>query len=103
VERERSWYTCRLFHLLVSLTVQKVYCGKTADWIRMPFRAESGFGRGMRVLDGVVIVKGKGQFGVNIGSPIGYNGDLDADLCESDALFPNDFVEDLFYSASFSF
>jgi len=29
-----------------------VYSGKTADWIRMPFRVMSGVGRGMGVLDG---------------------------------------------------
>jgi len=37
-----------------------MYCGKTADWIRMPFGMVSGFGRGMGVLDGVVIVEGQG-------------------------------------------
>jgi len=34
------------------MSVQKVYCGKTADWIWMPFGVVSGFGRGMSVLDG---------------------------------------------------
>jgi len=29
-----------------------MYCGKTADWIRMPFRVVSGVGRGMGLLDG---------------------------------------------------
>ena len=29
----------------------KVYCGKTADWIRMPFWVVSGVGLGMGVLD----------------------------------------------------
>jgi len=28
-----------------------VYCGKTADWIRMPFGMVSGVGREMGVLD----------------------------------------------------
>jgi len=28
----------------VSLLVHRVYCGKTADWIWMPFRAVSGVG-----------------------------------------------------------
>ena len=28
-----------------------VYCGKTADWIRMPFGVVSGVGLGMGVLD----------------------------------------------------
>jgi len=31
-----------------------VYCGKTADWIRMPFGMVNGVGRWMGVLDGVV-------------------------------------------------
>jgi len=29
-----------------------VYCGKTAEWIRMPFGVVSGVGREMGVLDG---------------------------------------------------
>jgi len=58
---------CRLDHLSVCLCVQKVYCGKTADWIRMPFRVVRGVVRGMRV----VIVEGKGAIsGVNLGRPI---------------------------------
>ena len=40
------------------LSVRKVYCGKTADWIQMPFRVVSGVGRGMGVLHGGVIVDG---------------------------------------------
>ena len=32
-----------------------------------------------------------GCFGVNFGHPIVTNGDFVAYLCESDALFPNDF------------
>ena len=31
----------------VCLSVRKVYCGKTADWIRIPFGMVSGVGRGM--------------------------------------------------------
>ena len=34
----------------------------------------SGVGQGMGVLDGVVIVEGKGSFGVNLGHPIITNG-----------------------------
>jgi len=41
---------------------RKVYCGKMAEWIRMPFGIVSGVSRMMDVLDGVVIVEGKGQF-----------------------------------------
>ena len=44
----------------VSLYVRKVHCGKTADWIRMPFGVVSGVGRRMGVLDGVIIVEGEG-------------------------------------------
>jgi len=36
----------------VCVSVGKVYCGKTADWIRMPFGVVSGIGRGIGVLDG---------------------------------------------------
>jgi len=36
----------------VCLSVRKVYYGKAADWIRMPFAVVSGVGRGMGVLDG---------------------------------------------------
>jgi len=34
-------------------------------------------------------------FGVNVGCPILSNGDFGAKLCESDAIFPNYFEEDL--------
>ena len=43
---------CRSVVLSVSVCVQKVYCGKTADWIQMPFGMVSVVGRGMGVLDG---------------------------------------------------
>jgi len=56
---ELDWSYIPSVGLLVSLSVQKVYCGKMADWIRMPFGVVSGVGRGMGVLDGVVIVKGE--------------------------------------------
>jgi len=36
----------------VCLSVQKVYCGNTADWIHMPFGMVSGVGQGIGVLDG---------------------------------------------------
>jgi len=41
---------CRLDHLCVC--AQKVYYGKTAHWIRMPFGVMSGVGLGMGILDG---------------------------------------------------
>jgi len=37
--------------LSVCLHVWKVYCRKTADWIRMPFKVVSGVGLGMGVLN----------------------------------------------------
>jgi len=46
----------------VSLSVWKVYCGKTPDWIWMPFGMLSRVGRGMSVLDWVVISEEEGQF-----------------------------------------
>jgi len=36
--------------LCVGVCVRRVYCGKTADWIRMPFGVVSGVGPGMSVL-----------------------------------------------------
>jgi len=43
----------------------------------MPFGMVSGVGRGMGVLDGVVIVEGEGTvLGVNLGRPIVTNGDV---------------------------
>ena len=52
---------CLSICLSVCLSVRKVYCGKTAEWNRMPFGVVNGVGRGMGVLDGVVIVKGRGS------------------------------------------
>ena len=43
---------CCLSHVSVSVSVWKVYCGKPADWIWMPFGVVSAVGRGMGVLDG---------------------------------------------------
>ena len=37
----------------VFLLVHKVYCGKTADWIRMSFGEVSGVNPGIHLLDGV--------------------------------------------------
>jgi len=52
----------RLTHLLVCQSVWWVNCGKTSDWIWMPFGVVSGVGQGMGVLDGVEIIKITGQF-----------------------------------------
>jgi len=49
-------------YVSVCVCVRKVYCGKTADWIRMPFGVVNGVGQRMGVLDGAVIVEGKEQF-----------------------------------------
>ena len=65
----------RLDHLSVDLSVRKVYCGKTADWIRMPFEVVCGVSRGMGVLDeGGYRQRGRGSFGVKLGRPIVTNG-----------------------------
>jgi len=60
-ERKRSWNrpVAYLVSVCVSvcLSVHKVYCGKTADWIQMPFGVVSGVDRGMRV----EIIEGEGH------------------------------------------
>ena len=46
-----------------------MYCGKKADWIRMPFGVVSGVGRGMGVLDGDGDrPRGMGSFGSEFGA-----------------------------------
>ena len=63
--------TCRLAHLCVCLLVCKVYCDKTADWIRMSFGMVSGVGQGIRVLDWRWwSSKRRGSYGVNLGRAI---------------------------------
>jgi len=55
---------------------RKVYCGKTAEWVRMPFGMVSGVSQMMGVLDGVVIVEGEGAvLRVNLGRPTVTSGD----------------------------
>ena len=54
--------TCRSVCQSVGQLVRRVYCGKMADWMCMPFGVVSGVGRAMGVLDGVEIVEGNGQF-----------------------------------------
>jgi len=86
---------CRLDHL--SVCDRKVYCGKTADWIRMPFGMVRGVGLGMGVLDfGGDRRRGMGSFGGKFGvfhcNQWG--------LC--DALFPNYFEDLLYCSCGFS-
>jgi len=76
--------TCHLALLLVFLFVcrfvclsaQKVYCGKTADWIRILLGMVRGVGQGMNVLDGGGDHrKGRAVLGVNLGCPIVTTGD----------------------------
>jgi len=62
-----------LDHLSISWSdVRKVYCGKMAHWIQMPFGMVSGVGRGMGVLDGVVVIKGEAAF---------FGGEFEASHC----------------------
>jgi len=57
--------------LSVGLSVRKVYCGRKADWIRMPLGMVSGIGRGTGVLDGGCDCRrGRGSFGGELGPPI---------------------------------
>ena len=64
---------------LVCLLVRKVYCGKTADWIRMPFGMVSGVCRGMDVLDGDGDRQRRGAvLWMNLGCPIVTNGNFGA-------------------------
>ena len=58
-----------------------MYCGKTADWIRLPFVMVSGIGREMGVLDGDGYSRREWAIlGLNLGRPIVSNGDCDAAL-----------------------
>ena len=42
-----------------------MYCGKTAEWIQMPFGMMSGVGQGMGVLDrGGYHQRGRDSFGI---------------------------------------
>ena len=44
------------------MSIMRVYCDKTADWIWMPVGMVSGDGRGMDVLDGDEDRQREGQF-----------------------------------------
>jgi len=76
--------------LSVGLSVGKVYCGKTADSIGMPFGVVSGVGRKMGVLDG------GGDRRRESGSFEGEFGTSHCNHRDGHALFPNYFKEDLF-------
>jgi len=81
--------------LSVGLSVHKVYCGKTAEWIWMPFGMVSGVGQRMGVLDGCGYRRRKGAvLAVNFGRPIVTNGDL------ATRLLPNYFGQYLFYGGT---
>ena len=74
----------RLDHLSVcrsvGLSVCKVYCGKTADWIRMPFvgvSAEWGRSRDGCIRWGGDRRREAAVLGVNLGRPIVTMGDFD--------------------------
>ena len=84
---ERKWVfeqSCCLAHLHVGLSVCRsvcrsvwwVNCGKTADWIWMPFRMVSWVGRGIGVLDGWRSSKGMGSFDGKCGHPVVTSGDF---------------------------
>ena len=52
-----------------------VNCGKTANWVWMPFGVVNGIGRGMGVLDGGGDHgRGRAVLRVNVGHPIVTNG-----------------------------
>ena len=58
------------------------YCGKTAEWIQMPFGVVSGVGLGMGVLDfGGDRRRGRSSLGVNLWRPTVTNGDFVESLC----------------------
>ena len=77
----------------VGLSDRKVYCGKTAEWIRMPFGMVNGVGRGMGVLDGGGDRRRRrAVFGVNFERLIVTNVDL------ATQLFPNYFGQDNMFS-----
>jgi len=51
---------CRSVCLCVCRSVLKVYCGKTAEWVWMPFGVVSGVGpREMSVLDAIHVPQGE--------------------------------------------
>ena len=66
--------SCCLSNLSVCLSVGPVVdCGKTADWIRMPFGVVSGVSRGMGVLYRGPYTQVEGRFRESL-TPIGLNG-----------------------------
>jgi len=59
-----------------------------AEWIQMPFVVVSGVGRGMGVLDGVVIIEGEGAVGLVLGQRLGLGTDLSSDWSGTDVAYP---------------
>jgi len=60
----------------VCLSVRKVSCGKTADWIRMPFGMVTGVGRWGALDGGGDSRRRRASFGVNLGRPVVTSGDF---------------------------
>ena len=77
IERQRVLVqTCRQSRPSVCRSVQRVYCGKTADWIWMPFGVVSVVSRGLSILDEVEIAEGEGAvLVVNVWHPVVISGD----------------------------
>ena len=74
--------------------VARVYCGKTADWIRMPFGMVNGVSQEWGVLDRDGYRRREwAVLGVNVGRFIVTGGILC--VRGGDALFLSDFGEDL--------
>ena len=65
-----------------------MYCGKSADWIWIPFGVVSGVGRGMGALHGGHVRKRKGGGGFGFFAPIGLNGVLCMWHCSVDVAYP---------------
>jgi len=62
--RAAIYFICQSVCRSVDRSIRKVYCGKMADWIRMPFGMVSGVGWGMGVFDGGGdFRRGSGSFG----------------------------------------
>ena len=91
---ERLWYGTFAW-TIGGLSVHKVYYGKMADWIQMPFGVVSGVSRGMGVLDWggrLEIVEEEGAgLGMNAEHRIVTNGVF------ATWLFPDYFGQDLCY------
>jgi len=78
-----------------------VHCGKTAEWIRVPFGVVSGVGRGISVLDGGADRRRKGEFWGRICCvPLQPMGTLLRNCARATPSSQITFGEDLFYIGS---